>query len=222
MFEHPASVVQLAVLWGYLMGSVPYGLLLTRAAGLGDVRSIGSGNIGATNVLRTGHKGLAAATLIADMLKGTIAVLVAGLWGQDLALVAAIGAFVGHIAPVWLRFKGGKGVATYIGVLLGLYWPGVAVFAVAWLTTAVVSRYSSLSALVACAVTPLGVWFGPGFAFSAAKRYAAEGSVSVAVVMGVLSLFVFAKHHQNIARLLAGTESKIGGRGPGTTSDPGI
>src|SRR3954447_13464624 len=137
-----------ALLLGYLLGSIPFGLILTRLAGTEDLRSIGSGSIGATNVLRTGSKGLAVATLLGDMLKGTVAVVIAGYFGgPNAAMLAGLGAFLGHLYPVWLKFKGGKGVATYIGVLLGLFWPAVAVFGALWLATAFTTRYSSLSAL---------------------------------------------------------------------------
>ena len=140
-------------LLGYLLGSIPFGLLLTRAAGLGDIRKVGSGNIGATNVLRTGRKGLAAVTLICDMLKGTLAVLIAGYFGgPDAAMLAALGAFLGHLFPVWLKFKGGKGVAVYIGVLIGLLWPAAIVFCVTWLATAATTRYSSLAAFIAARI----------------------------------------------------------------------
>src|SRR5947199_4458985 len=146
----------LAIAVGYLLGSIPFGLLLTRLAGTQDLRSIGSGNIGATNVLRTGRKGLAAATLLCDMLKGTAAVIIAGYYaGSDAAMLASLGAFLGHLFPVWLNFKGGKGVAVYIGVLIGLFWPAAVVFCAIWLSTAFTSRYSSLSSLVASVVTPL-------------------------------------------------------------------
>src|SRR5512144_361752 len=134
---------------GYLLGSIPFGLILTRLAGLGDVRQIGSGNIGATNVLRAGSKKLAAATLVLDALKGTAAVLLAAQWGETPAMLAGLGAFLGHLFPVWLGFRGGKGVATYIGVLLGLYWPAGVAFCVVWLLVAFATRYSSLGALVA-------------------------------------------------------------------------
>ena len=135
---------------GYLLGSIPFGMIVTKLAGTEDLRSIGSGNIGATNVLRTGKKGLAAATLLGDMLKGTAAVIVAGsLWGPNAAMLAGLGAFLGHLFPVWLKFKGGKGIATYIGVLLGLFWPAAAMFGAVWLATAFTTRYSSLSALIA-------------------------------------------------------------------------
>ena len=134
----PETLLPLAFIIGYLLGSIPFGLILTRLAGTPDLRSIGSGNIGATNVLRTGRKGLAAATLISDMLKGTIAVIIAGTFGgPDAAMLAALGAFLGHLFPVWLKFKGGKGVAVYIGVLIGLFWPAAVVFCVLWLATAI-------------------------------------------------------------------------------------
>src|ERR1700692_1231082 len=149
-----------ALVFGYLCGSIPFGILLTRLVGAPDLRSVGSGNIGATNVLRTGRKGLAAATLLGDMLKGTAGVLiVAHIFGRDAAVVAALGAFLGHLFPVWLKFKGGKGVATYIGLLLGLYWPGALAFCAIWLAVAFAFRYSSLAALVASALTPPSLWF---------------------------------------------------------------
>src|SRR5262245_4597970 len=186
-----------ALAFGYLLGSIPFGLILTRLAGTADIRQIGSGNIGATNVLRTGRKGLAAATLLCDMLKGTAAVLIAyHLFGQDLAVLAGIGAFLGHLFPVWLGFKGGKGVATYIGVLLGLAWPAALVFGAIWLLVAAVTRYSSLAALVASAATPLFLWF--------------NGDRQEAQVFLLLTVFLFIKHAPNIARLFRGTEGKIG------------
>src|SRR5690349_20423520 len=144
-----------AIVGGYLLGSIPFGLVLTRLAGLGDVRSIGSGNIGATNVLRTGNKKLAAATLILDALKGTVAVLIASRYGPDAAIGAGFGAFVGHLFPLWIGFKGGKGVATYLGILIGLAWPGALVFAAVWIVTALLTRYSSLAALVASIIVPI-------------------------------------------------------------------
>jgi acyl phosphate:glycerol-3-phosphate acyltransferase len=186
-----------ALLLGYLLGSIPFGLLLTRLAGTQDLRTIGSGNIGATNVLRTGRKSLAAATLIGDMLKGTVAVIIAGYFGgPNAAMLAALGAFLGHLFPVWLKFRGGKGVATYIGVLLGLFWPGAVVFAVLWLATAFTSRYSSLSALVAAFVTPIFLWW--------------FGQLALALLFAVLTLLLFYSHRENIRRLQAGTEGKIG------------
>src|SRR5689334_19159102 len=160
----PAYAAALA--FGYLCGSIPFGLILTRLAGTADIRAIGSGNIGATNVLRTGRKGLAAATLIGDALKGTLAVLLVYYYyggeyryfGHELAIPAALGAFLGHLFPVWLGFRGGKGVATYIGVLIGLAWPFALLFGVVWFVVALLSRYSSLSALIASAVTPVALW----------------------------------------------------------------
>src|SRR5205814_5002833 len=151
----PEAFLPVALILGYLLGSIPFGLILTRLAGTQDLRSVGSGNIGATNVLRTGRKGLAAATLLCDMLKGTVAVIIAGyLGGPTAAMLAALGAFLGHLFPVWLKFKGGKGVAVYIGILLGLFWPAALMFCAIWLVTAFTSRYSSLSALVASVITP--------------------------------------------------------------------
>lgn len=189
-----------ALVLGYLLGSIPFGLILTRLAGGGDIRAVGSGNIGATNVLRTGRRGLAAATLIGDMLKGTAAVIIAGyVAGPQAAMAAALGAFLGHLFPVWLGFKGGKGVATYIGVLLGLFWPGAVAFCVIWLATALTSRYSSLSALVASALTPISLWW--------------FGHLPLAVLFLVLTLLLWWKHRPNIERLLAGTESRIGSKG---------
>jgi acyl phosphate:glycerol-3-phosphate acyltransferase len=187
----------IAVVIGYLLGSIPFGLVLTRMAGTADLRSIGSGNIGATNVLRTGHKGLAAATLICDMLKGTLAVITAGTFGgPDAAMLAATAAFLGHLFPVWLNFKGGKGVAVYIGILLGLFWPAALVFGVLWLATAAISRYSSLSALVASFVTPIFLWW-----------YA---SYALAALFAVLTMLMWFMHRENIKRLQAGTEGRIG------------
>lgn len=182
---------------GYLFGSVPFGLLLTRLAGLGDVRKIGSGNIGATNVLRTGRKDLAAATLLLDALKGAAAVaLGAAVGGPDLAVTAALGAFLGHLFPVWLGFRGGKGVATYLGCLAALSGPAALAFAGVWLATAFLTRYSSLAALLASVATPFVlVWLG---------------AHQVAEVFGVLTALLWYKHAANIGRLLAGKESRIG------------
>jgi len=188
-----------ALAFGYLLGSIPFGLILTRMAGLGDVRSIGSGNIGATNVLRTGNKKIAAATLAADMLKGTVAVLIGWRFGLEAALAAALGAFLGHCFPVWLKFKGGKGVATYVGVLIGLFWQAALVFAGVWLATAYISRYSSLAALVAMIAAPLFLYL--------------TGHVQIAGLVAVLSLLSWLFHRQNISRLLSGSESKIGQKG---------
>src|SRR3712207_4916731 len=155
-----------ALVVGYLLGSIPFGVIFTRMGGLGDIRKVGSGNIGATNVLRTGRKGLAAATLLGDALKGTAAVLIAAQWGPQFAVLAGLGAFLGHLFPVWLKFRGGKGVATFIGVLIGLKLLAAAIFAVIWLATAFATRYSSLSALVASAASPIVLWLlgEPGMA----------------------------------------------------------
>jgi glycerol-3-phosphate acyltransferase PlsY len=203
----------LSWLIGFLLGSIPFGLILTRMAGLGDVRAIGSGNIGATNVLRTGHKGLAAATLLLDMLKGTVAVLIANTFDPYpyTALVAAIAAFNGHITNPWLGFKGGKGVATYLGVLIGLVWPAAVVFAVVWLSTAFISRYSSLSALISMVAVPLSIIFRfPAFLYN---RVAAFDSLTTFYFVAVMSAVSWYMHRQNIARLIAGTESRIGSKG---------
>lgn len=194
------ALLAAAALLGYLLGSIPFGLLLTRMAGLGDVRKIGSGNIGATNVLRTGNKKLAAATLVGDALKGTVAVLLAAkLWGYEASLVAGFFAFIGHLFPVWLGFKGGKGVATYIGVLLGADWRMMLAFALIWLLCAFTTRYSSLSALVAMLVIPVALWI--------------LGPEKTALLVSLLSIISWWKHSENIARLIAGTESKIGKKG---------
>jgi acyl phosphate:glycerol-3-phosphate acyltransferase len=213
---------------GYLFGSIPFGLLLTKAAGLGDIRNIGSGNIGATNVLRTGNKGLAVATLLLDALKATVAVLVChwllkrswqfpvdymigtepslAIAGYSvahmayiLAAMAGFGAFLGHLYPLWLGFKGGKGVATYIGAALGIYWPAAVMYCGIWILTALLARTSSLAALTACALAPVyplivGDWYVGG-------------------LLLIMSIFVFMKHGANIERLRAGTEPKIGAKG---------
>jgi glycerol-3-phosphate acyltransferase PlsY len=193
------AFLPVALILGYLLGSIPFGLILTKLAGTEDLRSIGSGNIGATNVLRTGRKGLAAATLLGDALKGTLAVIIAGYFGgPDAAMLAALGAFLGHLFPVWLKFKGGKGVAVYIGILIGLFWPAAIVFCVIWLTTAVVTRYSSLAALVASVVTPIFLWW--------------FGHLALASLFAVLTLLLFYMHRENIRRLQAGTEGKIGAK----------
>ena len=189
----------LAFALGYLLGSIPFGLLLTKAAGGPDLRSIGSGNIGATNVLRTGRKGLAFATLVCDALKGTAAVLVAGTYGgHQAALIAGFAAFLGHLFPVWLKFKGGKGVATYIGLLLGFYWPAMLMFCGVWLIAAFLTRYSSLAALIASALTPLALWL--------------LAQPEAAALFLALSLLLWFMHRANIARLLDGSEGKIGAR----------
>ncbi len=187
-----------AFAFGYLCGSVPFGILLTRFFGGPDLRAIGSGNIGATNVLRTGRKGLAALTLAGDMLKGTAAVLLTRHFvGQNPAIVAAVGAFLGHLFPVWLRFRGGKGVAIYIGLLLGLAWPAAIVFCGIWLAVAALTRYSSLAALTASALAPAFLWW--------------QREVEYAQLFLLLSVVLWIMHRANIVRLWRGTESKIGG-----------
>lgn len=185
-----------ALAFGYLLGSIPFGVLVTRLAGVGDVRGIGSGNIGATNVLRTGRKGLAAATLLGDALKGTAAVLIAWRWGANLAILAALGAFLGHLFPVWLGFKGGKGVATYLGCLLGLSPLAALASAVIWLLVAFATRYSSLSGLVAGVATPVVLWL--------------LGERQMAELFVLLTALLMWTHRHNIARLRAGTEGRIG------------
>ncbi len=188
-----------AAVFGYLLGSIPFGLLLTRLAGTADLRSIGSGNIGATNVLRTGRKDLAAATLLLDALKGTAAVVVASrLGGPGAGLVAGCGAFAGHLFPVWLRFRGGKGVATFLGCLLGAFWPAGLGFAAVWLGVAFATRYSSASALSASA--------------AAVVLLAALGQITAAVAFLILAALLWFSHRANIARLLAGTETRIGAK----------
>jgi glycerol-3-phosphate acyltransferase PlsY len=191
----PTGIVA-ALVFGYLLGSIPFGLILTRLAGFGDIRNIGSGNIGATNVLRTGNKKLALATLILDGGKGAVAVLVARYFNPELAVYAGGAAFIGHLFPVWLKFKGGKGVATGLGVLLGLNWIVGVLACVTWLVVAFVFRYSSLSALLALALAPVyAIWLGtPG-----------------QIVLGIgLAVLVWIRHHENIRRLLKGEEPKIG------------
>jgi len=181
---------------GYLLGSIPFGLILAKLAGLGDLRQIGSGNIGATNVLRAGSKALAALTLILDAAKGTAAVLLAGYWGADAAILAGLGAFLGHLFPIWLGFRGGKGVATFIGVLLGLYWPAAIVFCAIWLLVAFATRYSSLAALVAsggsvCVLALTGQW-------------------RLAALFLLLTFLLYIRHASNIGRLARGEETRIG------------
>ena len=193
----PAVLYVLVLAFGYLLGSIPFGVVLTRIAGTQDLRSIGSGNIGATNVLRTGRKGLAAATLLGDLLKGTVAVC-AVKWSVDpiVPLVAGAGAFLGHLFPIWLRFRGGKGVATFIGVLVAISWATALAFCLVWLATAYFTRYSSLSGLVASAVTPGILWFG--------------GQTTATMLFAALAILLWFKHRDNIAKLIKGTESKIG------------
>jgi acyl phosphate:glycerol-3-phosphate acyltransferase len=198
----PASSLALyevvAFVFGYLCGSIPFGVLITRLAGAPDVRGIGSGNIGATNVLRTGRKGLAAATLLGDMLKGTVAVFItAHFLGREPAIAAALGAFLGHLFPVWLKFKGGKGVATYIGLLLGFgLWIPLLAFCVTWAIVAAATRYSSLAALLACIAAPMAI--------------SLKGDVPELRLFMILSILLWLMHRANISRLMSGTETKIG------------
>jgi glycerol-3-phosphate acyltransferase PlsY len=193
----PEIAYPLALLIGYLLGSIPFGLVLTRLAGTQDLRTIGSGNIGATNVLRTGRKGLAAATLILDALKGTAAVVIGGyLGGADAAILAGLGAFLGHLFPIWLKFRGGKGVAVYIGILIGLLWPMAILFCAIWLAMAFALRYSSLSALTASVITPIVLWW--------------VNQPALATLFAALTLLLIFMHRENIKRLMAGTEGKIG------------
>jgi glycerol-3-phosphate acyltransferase PlsY len=187
----------IAFAFGYLVGAIPFGLIITRLAGTQDIREIGSRNIGATNVLRTGRRDLAAATLVCDALKGTAAVLVAlHFAGSDAAIAAALGAFLGHLFPVWLKFKGGKGVATFIGLLIAFAWPVALGFCAIWLIVAAATRYSSLSALIASAATPVMLW--------------AFGEARAALLFLVLAALLWVMHRANIARLLDGTEGRIG------------
>lgn len=186
-----------ALLFGYALGSIPFGLIITWMAGLGDIRAIGSGNIGTTNVLRTGKKGLAALTLAGDFGKGLAAVLIASQWGLEPGLIAGLGAFLGHLYPIWLGFKGGKGVATYIGILAGAAPIVALIFVAVWLSVAFLTRYSSLSALTGAAITP--------FIFVIRLDWAAVG------LFTVLTILIFLRHHENISRLMSGKESKIGG-----------
>lgn len=194
-FEQPLLIYVLAALCGYGLGSIPFGLVLTKLAGRGDVREIGSGNIGATNVLRTGSKALAAGTLVCDVLKGLIPAAVGHLWGLEVAVIAGFFALVGHILPVWLKFKGGKGVATYIGILAGLHWPVASIFCAVWLVVALVFKISSLSALVAAALTPVAVFL--------------LGMPALVVPVCIMSGIIFWKHRENIQRLMRGEEARI-------------
>jgi acyl phosphate:glycerol-3-phosphate acyltransferase len=191
-----ALVYLAALVFGYLLGSIPFGLILAKLFGLGDLRKIGSGNIGATNVLRAGSKWLAALTLLLDAAKGTAAVLFAARWGETAAMLAGLGAFLGHLYPVWLGFNGGKGVATFIGVLLGLYWPAAVVFCAVWLLIALLARYSSLSALVASAASVCAL--------------ALTGQWQLAALFLLLTVLLYIRHAGNIGRLLRGEETRIG------------
>lgn len=196
-WSHAAPFLIAALLGGYLLGSVPFGLVITKLAGLGDVRAIGSGNIGATNVLRTGRKDLAFATLVLDGGKGAAAVLIALLWGPDVALMAGFGAVAGHLFPVWLKFKGGKGVATTLGVIGALAWPvGIACCAT-WLLVAAAARYSSLAGLLSLASAPAYAWF-------------LMGDLQMVELTAAIAVLVWFKHHENIRRLLKGEETRIG------------
>lgn len=206
-FDWSDPNMTIALVIGYLLGSIPFGLILTRLAGLGDVRKIGSGNIGATNVLRTGNKKLAAAVLLLDAFKGTAAVLIAGRLGFEPSLVAGLAAFLGHLFPVWLKFKGGKGVATYIGVLLGLAPLFVVVFAAVWLGMAKLFRYSSLAALTAAVAVPAALWI--------------FGNRDLAMLFSVMSLITILKHKANIERLISGSESRIGDKSEAKPGDLG-
>jgi glycerol-3-phosphate acyltransferase PlsY len=194
----PSTLHVLAGLVGYLFGSIPFGLLLSRLAGLGDVRKIGSGNIGATNVLRTGRKSLAALTLVCDAAKGSAAVLIMGQWGQDLALLSGVFAVIGHNFPLWLKFRGGKGVATTLGVLLALAWPVGLIACMTWLAVAIAFRYSSLAALAALAVAPVAMYWLAG--------------IEQTLVAALLALLGVARHHANIGRLIRGEETRIEAR----------
>ena len=197
----PSSLPVLLIAFGlgYALGSIPFGLLLTRLAGLGDVRQIGSGNIGATNVLRTGRKGLAAATLLLDAAKGAAAVLIAhAAFGSTAATVAGFGALLGHIFPVWLKFKGGKGVATFLGVMIALAWQLATIFAIIWLAVAATTRISSLAALIATVAVPVAA--------------CVLGYNEIAIVSALMAAIILIKHRGNIRRLLAGEEPKIGAK----------
>ncbi len=196
----------LAILVGYVLGSIPFGMLLTRLAGAGDLRAVGSGNIGATNVLRTGHRGLAAATLLLDVLKGAAAVWIAHYWWPGNEMLAAAAAFLGHCYPVWLRFRGGKGVATLMGVSLAIYWPIGLVYAAVWIGLLALLRISSLAGLVAAASTPISA--------------ALLGRFEYFILFIVLAGLVLWKHGGNIERLLAGTEPRIGGGGTAEPAEP--
>jgi glycerol-3-phosphate acyltransferase PlsY len=185
-----------AALIGYFLGAIPFAMILTRLGGAGDLRTIGSGNIGATNVLRTGRKGLAALTLVLDLLKGTAAVLLARHFFPGTEMVAAAGAFFGHLYPVWIGFKGGKGLATYAGILFGLFWPLGLGYGVTWIALALTTRISSVAGLGAAAVAPVLAW--------------GTGRVEYVPVLVAISVIAFLKHRANISRLMAGTEPKIG------------
>jgi len=200
----PAPLGDFSYLWpfwtaaaiGYLLGSIPFGLVLTRLAGMGDIRKVGSGNIGATNVLRSGNKSLAALTLLLDGGKGTLAVLLAGTFGPDTAVLAGGGAFIGHVFPIWLKFKGGKGVATFLGVMIAINWPSGILCCLTWLIIALLLRYSSVAALGAALTSP-------GYAYY-------FGNWQIMELAALMTLLVLIRHHQNIGRLIKGKEPKIG------------
>ncbi|MFD2207781.1 glycerol-3-phosphate 1-O-acyltransferase PlsY [Kiloniella antarctica] len=196
-WSHVAPYYLIAFFSSYLLGSVPFGLVITRVFGLGDIRKIGSGNIGATNVLRTGRKGLALLTLICDSGKGAVAVMIAFLWGPDTALIAALGAVLGHLFPIWLKFKGGKGVATTLGVVFALSWQVGIIACLTWFVTALTLRISSLSALMAMFATPIAVWF-------------LHKDLQMVELTALLAILVWVRHHENIRRLIKGEEPKIG------------
>jgi glycerol-3-phosphate acyltransferase PlsY len=199
--DGPHYLIALAV--GYLLGSIPFGLLFAMLAGEGDIRAIGSGSIGATNVLRTGNRWAAAATLIFDAAKGAVALLVArAFYGEFAAMAAALGAFLGHLFPVWLRFKGGKGVATALGIMLALYWPSAVAPAIAWALVLATSRISSLSSLAAAVVAPIALY--------------AMGREDYALFALILAVLIFVMHRANIARLLKGEEPRVGAKGSAT------
>ena len=195
-WSYTAPYFLAALIGGYLLGAIPFGLVLTRLAGLGDIRKIGSGNIGATNVLRTGHKGLAALTLLLDAAKGAAAVLIGNLWGPDITVIAGAGAFLGHLFPVWLKFKGGKGVATFLGILVGISWPVGLLACATWLATAAAFRISSLAALVAAILAPAFAWY--------------LATQQIAEFAGFMTVLILLRHHENIRRLLRGKEPRIG------------
>lgn len=196
MNAEPWAAPLLSLLFGYLMGSIPFGVLLTRAAGAGDLRSIGSGNIGATNVLRTGRKGLAALTLVLDGAKGAAAILIVGALSPGHEGLAAAGALLGHLYPVWLRFKGGKGVATFFGIMLVLHWPSGLFFAATWLGLLALTRFSSVAGMAAALLAPLAA--------------AAYGRFDLALLYLSFGLLVCWKHRTNLERLMAGTEPRVG------------
>ncbi len=196
------GVLLVVAFLSYLAGSIPFGVVITRAMGLGDLRAIGSGNIGATNVLRTGNKGAALLTVLLDAAKGGLAALAArALAGEDAAQIAGLAAFLGHLWPVWLGFRGGKGISTFLGVLLALAWPAGLLACAAWAATAALTRYSSLSGLVAAALSPVFAW--------------ATGRGDLVLLAIGLAILIFVRHHANIRRLLDGTEPRIGKKSEG-------